>query len=372
MRNEIKSNQLAVLLLLIVPGGKYLSLPSILSQMVGRDAWIVMGLMLLIDAVGLCLVLWGLHLNSEGKSFFEILQQSVSKIVAILIVTMFIALFSLKATFILTSCYHLFSVNFSVKTGWFGFVLPIAILSVFIISKGFGSIAKMGELFVFIITLSLAIILFFSTKVAEFDDLRPMLVDGFLPVAKSLPQVAFWFGDYVFILFVMDNVKKQKGLFCFPLVYFAISVVLVVFMTVLFVALFGPLSSIGKIAISKVSQFLLPASLNGRLDWLSMSIWVSTLFLKLFVYCYCIYKSYEYLFSTPSAKFNLWQGILVVIPMVIIPLFVNVDGLVNLVMTSWIQYVVIVVTHLIPFLTPLFVKIANLKRPQRSIKDGTT
>ena len=49
MNNKIKVNQIGLILMLIVSGGKYMSLPQKLSQQVGRDAWLVTLILLLID-----------------------------------------------------------------------------------------------------------------------------------------------------------------------------------------------------------------------------------------------------------------------------------------------------------------------------------
>ena len=49
MNNQVKPNQIALILMLIVSGGKYMSLPQTLSQQVGRDAWLVTLILLLAD-----------------------------------------------------------------------------------------------------------------------------------------------------------------------------------------------------------------------------------------------------------------------------------------------------------------------------------
>lgn len=372
MKNKTKIGQIAVLLLLIVPGGKYLSLPAILSEMVGRDAWLTVLTMLAIDAVGLTLVLYAQKLNQDGLSFFEVLSVSMSKAVAVVIILIFTATFILKASVLINSCYRLFAVTFSVKTGWFGYVLPLMLLAVFVVGRGFTAIGRLGELFAVLIVLSLAVILLFSSKAAHFDDIKPVLDIDASVFFNGLQNSLFWFGDYIFILFLMDSIKKEKKIFTAPLACFAVASVLIVFMIVLFRALFGELAMHIDLAMSKVSQYSVPASVSGRLDWLSMSIWVITLFLKIFVYVYCIYKCLNYLFCTSKAKYVLWQACLAVLPLIILPICVSIDEMSLSFMYGWQKYVFAVATHLLPFTLPLWVSIANKRNRLRSLKNGVS
>lgn len=56
-----------------------------------------------------------------------------------------------------------------------------------------------------------------------------------------------------------------------------IGILVTMALVVLYVALFGNASGINGIAITKVSQFNISNNSYGRLDWLSISIWMCSI-----------------------------------------------------------------------------------------------
>ena len=66
-KNRIGINQLALLYLLSIAGGKFLTLPSILAKDVGHDSWLVLLFSFLWDAICLVFLLFAVRLNQEKQ-----------------------------------------------------------------------------------------------------------------------------------------------------------------------------------------------------------------------------------------------------------------------------------------------------------------
>ena len=71
MNNSIKQTQIILLVIIVVSGGKFLSLPGLMAKLAGRDSWVSMAIMFAIDFVCLGFILWASRLNHE-KSFDDI------------------------------------------------------------------------------------------------------------------------------------------------------------------------------------------------------------------------------------------------------------------------------------------------------------
>ena len=95
-QNEIKYGQLALLLCIIIPAGKLLSMPYICFNQGGRDFWIGMTFSFVVDFISFVFVLWGLTLNKNNQSFKEILQNTVGKFFADVILLIFATCFFVK------------------------------------------------------------------------------------------------------------------------------------------------------------------------------------------------------------------------------------------------------------------------------------
>ena len=360
MRNEVKIYQIALLLLLIVPGGKYLTMPALLAGYVGKNSWVLVAIMLAIDGIGLSMVLWALKANKKGLSFKEVLTNTLSPVGAIIVYVVIIAMFAVKCSILFLSGYRLFASTFSVKTSWLGFIIPIVILSVFVVSRGFQTVARLGEFFAVVTSVAITAILLGAMQSAEWGNLMPIMDDAnnfFVSMTKS----TVWFNDYLFILFLLDSTKIQKRVFAPILLCFAIASILVVYTNALFVSLFGELAKFSDLAMSKISQFSLTASKQGRLDWLSLSLWTVTIFVKGMVYLFCVYKSAESIFGLSPIKFRWPLAVVISLPIVVAPLFLAVDEMIVWVMEGWAKYPLYLVQYLLPLVSPLLVFLANKK-----------
>jgi spore germination protein KB len=204
MKNQVKVSQVALILLVIIPGGKYLSLPAVMSQHAGRDSWFAIALLLLIDFLCFMAVLWAVKLNKNNLSLLTILDKSITKVGSkVVFAVMF--LFS-SARYVVLSCsgYDLINVTFAVNINWPVYAILVAAFTVFLVSRGFQTVGRVAQLMVGIVMLALLIIVISPLRSIEMDNLFPFLEDGFMPVLKAVDHDHFWFTDYLFVYFIMD------------------------------------------------------------------------------------------------------------------------------------------------------------------------
>lgn len=359
MKNSVKMSQIALLLLVIIPGGKYLSLPAALSQQVGRDSWIVISILLVIDAICLAMLLSSVVHNKHKLSFDAIMTNSLGTVVSKLIYFVFFVLLQMRIITLMSSVYKLFSATFTINTTWIGFWLPVCAFGVYMISIGFRGIARLNQILSVIVILSLASILIYPAMETDVRNLLPLMQSDVIDIAKCSFNSTFWFADYIFIYFVLDNITLGKRPRTIALCGFGVGAGLTIFMNVLFVALYGPLAEYTDLAMSKVSQFALALTTNGRLDWLSLSLWTMSIFIKLALFMYCAYQSLKFIVGDKGIKINYFIAGAVMI-FSLVPLFVPADDLLSAVL-PYTVYPFIVVQYILPLFMPLLVNRANKK-----------
>ena len=356
-KNRVNVDQLALLYLLIITGGKFLSLPSILAGDVGHDSWLAMCFSFLWDGICLAFLLWAIKLNRKANlDVSAILDKSVSKVVSKLILLIFFVIFVLRVNILLTSCYHMFSITFDVSTNWLVFVIPVAILAFFVILRGFNSIARTSQILFGLILLSVIALLVSPLKEVEFSELLPVGEAGWGKILETSYTRSFWFSDYIFIFFVMDGIKVKKHVFAPVFVAFGIGVVLTVLLNAVFVALFGSYAPNFDMAMSKVGVFSAASTQNGRWDWLTLSIWLSSVFIKVVTFIYCAYKCLEKLIDKNFPNVN-WVLALIITATLMLPMLVSTETLLSTVLV-WCLIPFTVVQYLLPLLMPLLTKIA--------------
>ncbi|MCH5156546.1 MAG: GerAB/ArcD/ProY family transporter [Clostridiales bacterium] len=359
-KNRVKLDQLALLYLLLITGGKFLSLPSILAGDVGHDSWLSMLFSFLWDGICLCFLLWAIKLNSKANmDISAILDKSVSKVVSKILLAIFFVIFMLRTIILMTSCYEMFSITFDVSTNWIVYVLPVVILALFAIQKGFNAIARTSQLLFGLILLAVIALLIPPLSDVEFTQLLPIGEAGWGKILQTSYMRSFWFSDYMFMYFVMDGVKVKKRVFTPVLVCFGIGAVLTVLLNVIFVSLFGSFAPQFNMAMSKIGAFTGANSSNGRWDWLTLAIWLLSVFIKIIVFIFCAYKCIEKIFDKNFTNVN-WIVALVIFALLMIPMFVSTEQLLSTVIL-WGIIPFTLVQYLLPLFMPLFTKVALKK-----------
>ena len=357
MKNKVNVAQISILLLLVITGGKFLSLPSLLYRDVGHDSWLVVTVAFVWDIVGLCFLLWAIRLNKQYLSFNDILDKSITKVGSKIILIIFFVMFMCRTMVLMDSCYNTFAVTFDVNTNWVLFMLPIAVVSGFAIYRGFNSIARAAQIIFPFVFLSLVAILVYPATQTEFSQLLPIGEVGAGKIFETAIMRSFWFSDYVFIYFVLDDFRPKKQLFTPILVSFALGVVLTLLLNIVFVCLFGSFAEYANIAMSKIGMFSVSESTSGRWDWVTLSVWLTSVIIKMIIFIFCAYKCVEKILGLHFTKFN-FPTMGVIAALLIIPMFIPAATVVEK-FVAWCVIPFAIVQYLLPLLMPLFVKVAH-------------
>lgn len=359
-KDRIGINQFAIMYLLLIAGGKFLKLPSILASDVGHDSWVTLLFSFLWDGICLTMLLWAIKRNKDTQlDISAILNSTVSKVVAKIILTIFFTMFVVRTNILLASCYKMFALTFDVATNWIVFIIPIVALSTLTIKLGFNSVARASQLLFGIIFICVAALVLSPVAQIEFGGLLPIGEAGWGKIVSTSFTRSFWFSDYVFIYMVFDNVKVKKHVFSPVLTAFGVGAALTVAMNAIFVALYGDLAPQFDLAMSKIGVHFVANSSNGRWDWLTLSIWMISVFIKIVVFFFCSYKCLEKIFEFTPTKINPW-AIVVITLLLMLPIFVSTE----VALSTVVQYGIIpfaIVQYALPIAMPFLTKAAQTK-----------
>lgn len=365
MKNRVSIDQLALMYLLLVTGGKFLTLPSLLAGDVGHDSWLSVLFSFVWDGVCLCFLLWAIKINDKSKlDIAAILDKSLSKPVSKVLMALFFVIFVLRINILLSGCYKMFSVTFDVSTNWLVYVLPIAALAFFAVSRGFNSIARASQIVFGLIMLAVIALFVSPLAEADFGELLPIGEAGWGKILLNSYTRSFWFSDYIFVYFVLDGIKIKKHVFAPMLVSFGVGAALCILLNGVFVALFGYLAPDFDLAMSKIGVFSAASTANGRWDWLTLSVWLISVFVKVIVFIFCAYKCVEKIVGAHFVKFN-WIAAGVVLLTLSLPMFVSTRTLLDTVI-KWGVIPFTLVQYLLPLLMPLLTKTAQRKTEVKS------
>lgn len=359
MRHQVKISQISLLLMLVLTGGKFLSLPSILAEDVGHDSWLVVFVNFLADGICLCFLMWAIKLNKNKIGFDDILNRTLSPIVSKVILLIFFVLFMTRVIVLLVNCYDTYAIIFDVNTNWVLFMLPIVSVAVFALCRGFNCVARAGQILFAPVILAIIAITITPVIKMQTSELLPIAEVGIGKILKTSLLRCHWFSDYVFIYFVMEDIKPQKRIFSPILISFGIGVVLTLLLNMVFVSLFGSLAQYKNIALVKIGLFSVSEATKGRWDWLTISVWICSVIVKIVIFTFCAYKCVERIFELHFSKVN-WFVIGVIALLLLLPMFVSLNVFINTFM-YWCVFPFAVVQYLLPLFMPLLTRLANNK-----------
>lgn len=358
-KDRVTVEQLALMLMLVIAGGKFLALPSILASEVGHDSWLVMAIVFLADAVCLCFLLWSIRLNKCRLSIDGVLYATVGKAVGKVLLAILFVVYMSRQIVLITSCYKMFAVTFDINTNWVFFALPVVAVTTFASVRGFTAIARTSQILFGLVTISVVALLANPLLNVRWGELLPLGEVGVGKLFDIAAKQSYWFSDYIFIYFVLDKVRVKKHLYLPIMSVFTVGAVITIVMDIVFVTLYGSYAPEFELAMSKIGAFSLGDGASGRWDWLTLSLWVTSVFLKITLFFFCAYKSLEKIFEFRHDKTNLFAvGAIALILM--LPMFVSSDDFVKIFLANAVIPFALV-QFVLPLAYPLLTKIATAK-----------
>lgn len=273
MNEVINKRQLSIMFLFILPISKLMLLPTLLSHIAGRDSYLAVTIIMLLDIFILAVIVYVIN-NSEKLNFDKILQSNLGKVLGKLIIFLYGFLFLTKSLPLMLEQKLLLENTFYENFPLFITFIPFFIVIFFIASKGAKIIGRTSELFWVLILASFVIIIMFSFAKSSFANLLPIAYNGISPVLKAVIAAAQSFGDYIILFAFMGKIDKDKS---FKKLFITAGVItfMVVLVFLIFTAIFGDVAVRQTYAITKISKYSLSLSELGRFDFIAIILLLS-------------------------------------------------------------------------------------------------
>lgn len=258
------ARQFYIVLAISVITMKMQKLPSLVSDQLGKDSWLLFLVFTLINILGICFVFFIIQrvdlktiLNSSKKPFINFFR--------IILMLFLVVYFLVQAILIYEHIQALFSNTLFDDLSWPLFSLLLLFAVFFLAHRGIENISLNMELFVWIIVVSFVILTLLGVGKTDYSVILPFETIDFKTVISKLQQFICWFGDFFLVLFLSikaRDIKLSKTLFVY-----IISMLFMSFLVVVFIGIYDKTAPLAPGLISVISeQALLDLSI-GRVDW---------------------------------------------------------------------------------------------------------
>ncbi len=260
---EIYARQIAFCAAFILPLGKFLEVPSLLSKYARGDILLPAILHILVQALVLLGVLYAC--SRSKKSLLERLQARLGK--GIIVVYILYALYFVFAALLplLDLEKFVYAAFFDTAPTTFSFG-TFFILLAFLCTKGIKSIGRCADLCVFLFLLPFLALLGMSFFETDLSRLLPFFGTEFSGVAQAFARSTPHFADGALLLPLLAKLRYTEGDGVkITLGYFAGGVITLFFLAVFF-GIFGSLAPREHYAFLKLAQYFPALDVIGRID----------------------------------------------------------------------------------------------------------
>ena len=260
--------QCFILILIILPAFKLTMLPGYLAAEIGRDAYLAVGLAMLVDLVALAAIL---AINRKG-GLQNVLRRLIGRTGATIVCVLILVFMTAKLALQVQDPLHYMTNMLFDHNEKVAIILPLALTAGYVGYKSARSLGRLAEMLCLLLVVPAIISFAFSRAPADFGYLSPVLGKGVGMLGK-IKGVAVWFGDYLPLLFVRldENSEKKSGWLMLAGVM-GTAFTMGVFAT--FTAVYQGAAGYIPDALSKLARFNVLGSEVGRIDMLAILAWL--------------------------------------------------------------------------------------------------
>lgn len=258
------ARQFYITLFIMVISLKVQKLPSLISESLGKDSYLLILLFLGINLLGILLAFYILK-RTKNMSLSEKSSSFVGLIFKKLLLVGMAVYFLSQCLILYESIQNLFAHVLFYELPWTMFSLMLAGAVFFLAFTGIKNISLNFELFAVIIAISYIVISIFGGTKADFMSVLPLETVNFKMIGEKVVDFNLWFGDFFLVLFLGKNAEHIK-LKWTTFVY----TVAMLFVSLLFVEFYGIYQNYTAMKPSLISvlseQSMLGVNI-GRIDW---------------------------------------------------------------------------------------------------------
>lgn len=355
---QITNHQLGVVLSLSIISLKVLIFPAVVGSYALNDCYLSVFLSLCVDFMFVMLLVYVIKKN-PNKTFYEVLEGSLGKVISKIIVSLLAVFFVFKALMSIKELQNYF-VRFLFKDiQWSLFVFPLIALLIYIMNKSFRTFARSAEFFYYLVVAGAILSVLLPVRELKLYNLLPFMANGAKPIIGGSFFTTFQFGDFLVLLLCMGRFEYTKDTPKTIIKFTLITDLFIMLFFIIFVALFGDMVVNQGLAVSDVPLYSNMASNNGRLEWFSIVIWTIVLISQTGLMLVCTVECVEYVTSIKS-RFWISVGVSVVIFLLLYAFYLNFADAIKIVCSA------VFASSFMAFkvLTMLFLLIASRGRKQ--------
>lgn len=303
MEKSLTGGQAGLIIALFSVALKLSVMPAIFNDYAANNSYVACLISLVVDFL-ICLIVITIMHKVPNKTFFELIKDTFSRPVAIILNVVLMIYFILKSLIALLELHDYYIASLFEELNPIFFVVVYLVLLVWLFGKSFRNLGRSLQILFWPMAIGLVFTLIYPISDIQITNLLPLFQNGTYQIFKGSFYTAFAFDDYIILLMLMGHVdfknktKKTMLIYLFSMLNFVFN------FYVIFVGSFGNTAVNQSLALNELPLHNpFPTSL-GRLEWLTIIIWTAILLLQSAVLGRCACKCFDNIFQSHDKKLS--------------------------------------------------------------------
>ncbi|MBP1989970.1 GerAB/ArcD/ProY family transporter [Paenibacillus eucommiae] len=287
-KGKISSFQMAFLMFQSILGSSVLLMPSITTRISGQDMWMTPLICIVFGYFVFWLAVQLYRLSPDG-TFIKLLETVFNKPIGKILNLLFLC-FQIHILSIVTSDYGAFMVNnFFFKTPVVVILGAMLLLTCWVVKEGIEVLARCGQLFIPIITVSALLIFVMLLKELHPTEILPIFEKGITPLMKGSVIMSGWFCQLMVVIYILPHVKDEQAIMKWGIICVTGIAILMFVVNISVFMLLGDSTSFYNYPVFMAARYIRLANFFEHVESVVMMVWVLGEFIKISVHFYAVY-----------------------------------------------------------------------------------
>lgn len=297
MEKSLSGGQAGLIIALFSVALKLSVMPAIFNDYAANNSYIACLVSLGVDFL-ICFVVITIMKKVPNKTFFELIKDTFSRPVAIILNAVLMVYFILKSLIALLELHDYYIASLFEELNPIYFIIVYLVLLLWLFGKSFRNLGRSLQILFWPMAIGLLFTLIYPISDIQITNLLPLFQNGTYQILTGSFHTAFAFDDYIILLMLMGHVDFKKNTKRTLLIYLFSILNFVFNFYIIFVGSFGNTAVNQSLALNELPLHNpFPTSL-GRLEWLTIIIWTAILLLQSAVLGRCSCKCFDNIFAS--------------------------------------------------------------------------
>jgi len=330
MEKTVNTRQAGLILIIFIVALKLSVLPAIINDYSSIDAYITCFFALVIDFVCTLIIILIMR-KMPNKNFFELVSETLSKPVAIIIFITLSLYFLLKSIIALLELHDYYITSLFEEINPLFFLTVLSFLLVYLFNRSFRNLGRTFGVFFWPLLIGLLFTLIYPISDIQLTNILPAFSDGLYPIWNGVLHTSIGFGDFMIMLLLMGHIEYNQKTTKTLIIYMILSMIFIVLFYICFQGSFGTTAVGQTLALSDLPLHNpYPANI-GKLEWLTILIWTIILLAEATLLGKCASKCIGFIFNCSNTKIPA---------MVASTIIVNLIGITYLKLYDYIEFAI--------------------------------